>query len=98
VTGLACRVLEEIFSEEELKGIREDLDRVPLTLFGELCAGQLIELASDAELEGFLKTAERPCGPAIIEVRPRGNNQTSMAATGAAAPTCAAEFTWLQLA
>jgi len=84
MTGLACAVLEEIggFSKEELEGIRDNLDRVPLTLLGELCAGQLIELASDAELEVFLKTADTPRGPAIIEVRPRGNNDTSVASLG----------------
>jgi len=84
MTGLACAVLEEIggFSKEELEGIRENLDRVPLTLLGELCAGQLIELASDAELEVFLKTADTPRGPAIIEVRPRGDNDTSVASLG----------------
>mmetsp|Transcript_108562 Transcript_108562/g.324620 ORF Transcript_108562/g.324620 Transcript_108562/m.324620 type:complete len:723 (-) Transcript_108562:60-2228(-) len=73
MTGLACAVLEEIggFTKEELEGVRNNLDRVPLTLLGELCAGQLVELASDAELEVFLATAESPRGPAIIEVRPR---------------------------
>jgi len=84
VTGLAYRVLEEIggLSKEELEGIRENLDCVPLMLLGELCAGQLVALASDAELEGFLKTANSPWGPAIIEVRPRDNNDTSMASIG----------------
>eukprot|EP00931_Biecheleriopsis_adriatica_P082762 TRINITY_DN5621_c0_g1_i1.p1 TRINITY_DN5621_c0_g1~~TRINITY_DN5621_c0_g1_i1.p1 ORF type:complete len:622 (+),score=107.31 TRINITY_DN5621_c0_g1_i1:53-1867(+) len=73
MAGLACSVLEEIggFSKEELEGVRNNLDRVPLTLLGELCAGQLVELASDAELEVFLATSESPRGPAIIEVRPR---------------------------
>lgn len=73
MAGLACAVLEEIggFSKEELDGLRSNLDRVPLTLLGELCAGQLIELASDAQLETFLATADSPRGPAIIEVRPR---------------------------
>ena len=37
--------------QEELNGVRNNLERVPLTLLGELCAGQLVELASDAELE-----------------------------------------------
>lgn len=73
MAGLACAVLEEIggFSKEELQGVRDNLERVPLTLLGELCAGQLVELASDAELEVFLATAESPRGPATIEVRPR---------------------------
>eukprot|EP00933_Yihiella_yeosuensis_P013997 TRINITY_DN12717_c0_g3_i1.p1 TRINITY_DN12717_c0_g3~~TRINITY_DN12717_c0_g3_i1.p1 ORF type:complete len:703 (+),score=187.29 TRINITY_DN12717_c0_g3_i1:79-2187(+) len=73
LAGLACAVLGEIggFSQEELEGVRSNLDRVPLTLLGELCAGQLVELASDAELEVFLATAESPRGLAIIEVRPR---------------------------
>eukprot|EP00929_Paragymnodinium_shiwhaense_P093486 TRINITY_DN53643_c1_g1_i1.p1 TRINITY_DN53643_c1_g1~~TRINITY_DN53643_c1_g1_i1.p1 ORF type:complete len:689 (-),score=117.65 TRINITY_DN53643_c1_g1_i1:47-2113(-) len=74
IAGLACAVLEEIggFSKEELDGVRSSLDRVPLTLLGELCAGQLVELASDAQLGVFLATAESPRGePAIIEVRPR---------------------------
>ncbi|CAE8647828.1 unnamed protein product, partial [Polarella glacialis] len=73
LAGLACAVLEEIgnFSKEELDGVRNNLDRVPLTLFGELCAGQLVELASDAELGVFLATSDSPRGLAIIEVRPR---------------------------
>mmetsp|Transcript_97120 Transcript_97120/g.172941 ORF Transcript_97120/g.172941 Transcript_97120/m.172941 type:complete len:614 (+) Transcript_97120:121-1962(+) len=73
LAGLACAVLEEIgnFSKEELDGIRDNIDRVPLTLLGELCAGQLVELASDAQLEVFLATAESPRKPATIEVRPK---------------------------
>mmetsp|Transcript_51608 Transcript_51608/g.122809 ORF Transcript_51608/g.122809 Transcript_51608/m.122809 type:complete len:620 (-) Transcript_51608:44-1903(-) len=73
LAGLACAVLEEIggFSKEELEGVRSNLDRVPLTLLGELCAGQLVELGSDAQLEVFLANAGSPRGPAIIEVRPR---------------------------
>mmetsp|Transcript_43686 Transcript_43686/g.100827 ORF Transcript_43686/g.100827 Transcript_43686/m.100827 type:complete len:637 (-) Transcript_43686:48-1958(-) len=73
LAGLACAVLEEIggFSKEELEGVRNNLDRVPLTLLGELCAGQLVELGSDAQLEVFLASAGSPRGPAIIEVRPR---------------------------
>ncbi|CAJ1331340.1 unnamed protein product [Effrenium voratum] len=73
IAGLACAVLEEIggFNKEELDAVRNHLDQVPLTLLGELCAGQLVELASDAELRVFLSTAESPKGPAIIEVRPR---------------------------
>lgn len=47
--------------------MRNHLDQVPLTLLGELCAGQLVELASDAELGVFLATAESPKGPPIIE-------------------------------
>mmetsp|Transcript_60421 Transcript_60421/g.112198 ORF Transcript_60421/g.112198 Transcript_60421/m.112198 type:complete len:623 (-) Transcript_60421:69-1937(-) len=73
LAGLACAVLEEIggFSKEELEGVRNNLDRVPLTLLGELCAGQLVQLGSDAQLEVFLASAGSPRGPAIIEVRPR---------------------------
>eukprot|EP00405_Crypthecodinium_cohnii_P043523 CAMPEP_0206588304 /NCGR_PEP_ID=MMETSP0325_2-20121206/38194_1 /ASSEMBLY_ACC=CAM_ASM_000347 /TAXON_ID=2866 /ORGANISM="Crypthecodinium cohnii, Strain Seligo" /LENGTH=759 /DNA_ID=CAMNT_0054096539 /DNA_START=177 /DNA_END=2453 /DNA_ORIENTATION=+ len=72
--GLACVVLEEIggFSKEELQGVRDNLDKVPLTLLGELCAGQLVELGSDAQLGVFLATAESPTAPATIEVRPKG--------------------------
>lgn len=73
IAGLACAVLQEIggFSQDELEAVRNHLDQVPLTLLGELCAGQLVELASDAELGVFLATAESPKGPPIIEVRPR---------------------------
>lgn len=73
IAGLACAVLQEIggFNQEELEAVRNHLDQVPLTLLGELCAGQLVELASDAELGVFLATAESPKGPPIIEVRPR---------------------------
>lgn len=79
MAGLACAVLEEIggFSKAELDGVRNNLERVPLTLLGELCAGQLVELSSDAELEVFLATAESPCGPATIEVRPRAVSANS---------------------
>eukprot|EP00929_Paragymnodinium_shiwhaense_P013757 TRINITY_DN121605_c0_g1_i1.p1 TRINITY_DN121605_c0_g1~~TRINITY_DN121605_c0_g1_i1.p1 ORF type:complete len:579 (-),score=75.87 TRINITY_DN121605_c0_g1_i1:101-1837(-) len=82
IAGLACAVLEEIggFSKEELDGVCGSLDRVPLTLLGELCAGQLVELASDAELGVFLATAESPRGePAIIEVRPKDAPMDSFA-------------------
>ncbi|CAL1138257.1 unnamed protein product [Cladocopium goreaui] len=70
IAGLACAVLQEIggFSQDELEAVRNHLDQVPLTLLGELCAGQLVELASDAELGVFLATAESPKGPPIIEV------------------------------
>ena len=73
IAGLACAVLQEIggFNQDELEAVRNHLDQVPLTLLGELCAGQLVELASDAELGVFLATAESPKGPPIIEVRPR---------------------------
>jgi len=87
MTGLACAVLEEIggFTKEELEGVSSKLDQVPLTLLGELCAGQLVELTSDAQLGVFLATAESPTGLPIIEVRPRdaappgsfGNSPTS---------------------
>eukprot|EP00928_Gymnodinium_smaydae_P022760 TRINITY_DN19009_c0_g1_i1.p1 TRINITY_DN19009_c0_g1~~TRINITY_DN19009_c0_g1_i1.p1 ORF type:complete len:731 (-),score=158.66 TRINITY_DN19009_c0_g1_i1:84-2276(-) len=72
LTGLACAVLEEIggFSKEELDAIRSSRDAVPLTLLGELCAGQLVALDSDYQLGVFLSTAESPRGPATIEVRP----------------------------
>lgn len=77
IAGLACAVLQEIggFNQEELEAVRNHLDQVPLTLLGELCAGQLVELASDAELGVFLATAESPKGPPIIEVRPRHGAQ-----------------------
>eukprot|EP00930_Biecheleria_cincta_P044654 TRINITY_DN3073_c0_g4_i1.p1 TRINITY_DN3073_c0_g4~~TRINITY_DN3073_c0_g4_i1.p1 ORF type:complete len:409 (+),score=99.17 TRINITY_DN3073_c0_g4_i1:148-1374(+) len=86
LAGLACAVLEEIggFSKEELQGVRENLDSVPLTLLGELCAGQLVELVSDAELEVFLATSESPRGPATIEVRPKGVGGGLAAAAAAA--------------
>merc|ERR1719265_2099386 len=89
MTGLACAVLEEIggFSKDELEGVHNKLDTVPLTLLGELCAGQLIPLSSDAELEVFLASAESPNGPAIIEVRPRGADSTSAEEFGSPSPT-----------
>lgn len=71
--GLACAVLEQIggFTREELEGVRVNMEGLPLKLYGELCAGQLVELSSDAELEVFIKNAESPDRPAIIEVLPR---------------------------
>lgn len=82
LSGLHCAVLEEIggFSREELQGVRENQDSVPLTLMGELCDGQLVELSTSSALEVFLATAESPEGPPTIEVRPKvlqndGNEQ-----------------------
>lgn len=89
MTGLACAVLEEIggFSKEELDGVRNNLDTVPLTFLGELCAGQLVELASDAELRVFLDTSESPGGPAILEVRPQGADVGSLEEISSPSPT-----------
>lgn len=78
LTGLACAVLQEIggFSKEELEGVRNNHD-MPLTILGELCAGQLVPLVSDAELDVFLANADSPSAPAIIEVRSRDVAQDS---------------------
>lgn len=73
LAGLACTVLEEIggLSKKELQGVGENLDHLPLALFGELHGGKLIELTTDAQLEVYLATVDSPRGPAIIEIRPR---------------------------
>jgi len=74
VAELTCSVLQQIggFSQDELDGVRHNLDSVPLQIHGELCAGQLVHLSNDAELEVFLKTASSnsPRGLATVEVRP----------------------------
>eukprot|EP00427_Karlodinium_veneficum_P011516 CAMPEP_0169087624 /NCGR_PEP_ID=MMETSP1015-20121227/14329_1 /TAXON_ID=342587 /ORGANISM="Karlodinium micrum, Strain CCMP2283" /LENGTH=551 /DNA_ID=CAMNT_0009147863 /DNA_START=13 /DNA_END=1670 /DNA_ORIENTATION=+ len=78
LSGLACAVLEEIggFTKEELEGVRNNHD-MPLTMLGELCAGQLVALTSDQALDVFFANAGSPRTPAIIEVRSRDHAQQS---------------------
>lgn len=72
LTGIACSVLEQIggFGKEELEEVRSNVDKLPLTIHGELCEGNLIELTDDARLGVFLTSASSPESPAVIEVRP----------------------------
>jgi len=71
LTGITRAVLEQIggFSVEELAAVCSSPLGGSLSLLGELCAGQLVKLTSDAELEVFLASADSPRGPPTIEVR-----------------------------